>query len=97
MPKYNISANLVRTIEQLYNKVTSAVQINGRIGELLRTKVGVRQRYLLSATPINSFLERIVSDAPEEHDGKVSIGGKNITNLQFGDDILDVLTEEEQD
>ena len=31
----------------------------------------------------------------EEHDGKVSIGGRNITNLRFADDI-DALAEEEQ-
>ena len=37
-----------------------------------------------------------MSDALEEHDGKVSIGGRNITNLQFADDI-DVLAEEEQE
>ena len=30
----------------------------------------------------------------EEHDGKVSIGGRNITNLRFADDI-DALAEEE--
>ena len=41
MRKYNISANLVRTIEQLYDKATSAVQINGSIGEWFRTTVGV--------------------------------------------------------
>ena len=35
--KYNISANLVRTIEQLYDKATSAVQMNGSIGEWVRT------------------------------------------------------------
>ena len=58
MRKYNISANLVRTIEQLY--------------------------------------ERIMSDALEEHDGKVSIGGRNITNLRCADDI-DALAEEEQE
>ena len=33
MRKYNISANLVRTNEQLYEKATSAVQMNGSIGE----------------------------------------------------------------
>ena len=32
----------------------------------------------------------------EEHEGKVSIGGINITNLRFADDI-DVLAEEEQE
>ena len=37
-----------------------------------------------------------MSDAVEEHDGKVSIGGKNITNLRFADDI-DALAEEEQE
>ena len=35
-------------------------------------------------------------DALEEHDGKVSIGGRNITNLRFADDI-DALVEEEQE
>ena len=32
-----------------------------------------------------------MSDALEEHDGKVSIGGRKITNLWFVDDI-DALT-----
>ena len=36
-----------------------------------------------------------MSDALEEHDGKVSIGGRNITNLRFADDI-DALAEEEE-
>ena len=96
MRKYNISASLVRTIEQLYDKATSAVQMNGSIGEWFRTTVGVRQGCLLSPTLFNIFLERIMSDALEEHDGKVSIGGRNITNLRFADDI-DALAEEEQE
>ena len=37
-----------------------------------------------------------MSDALEEHDGNVSIGGRNITNLRFADDI-DALAEEEQE
>ena len=36
-----------------------------------------------------------MSDALEEHDGKISIGGRNITNLRFADDIH-ALAEEEQ-
>ena len=35
-------------------------------------------------------------DALEEHDGKVSIGGRNITNMRFADDI-DALVENEQE
>ena len=96
MRKYNISANLGRTIEQLYDKATSSVQMNGSIGDWFRTTVGVRLGCLLSPTLFNIFLERIMSDALEEHDGKVSIGGRNITNLRFADDI-DALAEEEQE
>ena len=36
-----------------------------------------------------------MSDVLEEHEGKVSIGGTNITNLRFADD-TDTLAEEEQ-
>ena len=88
-------ANLVRTIEKLYDKTTSAVQMNGGMGEWFRTTVGIRQRCLLSAT-LFIFLERIMSDALEEHGGKVSMGDRNITNLLFVDDI-DALAEEEQE
>ena len=52
--------------------------------------------YLLSLIPVNIFLERIMSDALEEHDGKISIGGRNITNLRFADDI-DAVAEKEQE
>ena len=96
MRKYNISANLVQTIEQLYDKATSEVQMNGSIGEWFRTTVGVRQGCLLSPTLFNIFLEQIMSDALEEHDGKVSIGSKNITNLQFANGI-DAPAEEKQE
>ena len=50
----------------------------------------------LSPTLFNIFLERIMSDALEEHDGKVSISGSNFTNLRFADDI-EALAEEEQE
>ena len=72
------------------------VQMNGSIGEWFRTTVGVRQGCLLSPTLFNIFVERIMSDAQEEHVGKVSIGGRNITNLWFANDI-GALAEEEQE
>ena len=70
--------------------------MNDSIGEWYRTTVGVRQGRLLSPTLFNIFLERIVSDALEEHEGKVNIGGRNITNLRFAND-TDALAEEEQE
>ena len=56
-----------------------------------------RQGCLLAPTLLNIFLEWIMSDALKEHDRKVSIGGrnmKNINNLRFADDI-DALAEKE--
>ena len=35
-----------------------------------------------------------MSDALEKHDRKASIGGRNITNLRFADDIDDLAEEE---
>ena len=37
-----------------------------------------------------------MSDALEEHDGKVSLGGRTIISLRFSDEI-DALSEEEQE
>ena len=68
-------------------------------GMVHRTTIRVRQRcrsviHLLQY--FNIFDERIMCDALEEHDGKVSLGGRNSTNLRFADDI-GVLAEEGQE
>ena len=96
MKKYNISANLVKVIKNLYGKATSAVLFNSGIGDWFRTTAGVRQGCLLSPTLFNIFLERIMTDALEDHEGPVSIGGRTITNLCFADDIDDLAGEEEE-
>ena len=96
MKKYNISTNLTQFIQNLYNKATSAVLFNGSIGDWFRTTVGVRQGCLLSPTLYNIFLERIMTDALEDHEGTVSIGGRTITNLRFADDIDGLAGEEEE-
>ena len=44
----------------------------------------------------NIFLERIMTDALEDHDGTVSIGGRTITNLRFADDIDGLARGEEE-
>ena len=93
--KYNISTNLIQVIKNLYNKATSAVLFNSSIGDWFRTTAGVRQGCLLSPTLFNIFLERIMTDALEDHEGSVSFGGKTITNLRFADDIDGLPGEEE--
>ena len=96
MKKYNISTNLIQVIKNLYNKATSAVLFNSSIGDWFRTTVGARQGCLLSPTLFNIFLERIMTDALEDHEGTVSIGGRTITNLCFADEIDGLEGEEEE-
>ena len=96
MKKYNISTNLIQVIKNLYDKATSAAFFNGSIGDWFRTTLGVRQGCLLSSTLFNIFLERIMTDALEDHEGTVSIGGRTITNLHFNDDIDGLAGEKEE-
>ena len=96
MKKYNISTNLIKVVKNLYNKATSAALFNNSIGDWFRTTVGVRQGCLLSPTLFNTFLERIITDTLENHEGTVSIRGRAITNLRFADDIDGSAGEEEE-
>ena len=65
------------------------------MGDWFRTTVGVRQGCLLSPTVFDIFLERIMTNALEDHEGTVSIGGRAITSLRFSDDIDGSAGEEE--
>ena len=96
MKKYNISTNLIQVIKNLSNKATSAILFNSSIGDWFRTTAGVRQGCLLSPTLFNIFLERVMTDVIEDHEGTVSIGGRIITNLRFADDIDGLAREEEE-
>ena len=72
MKKYCISTNLIQVIKNLYNKATTAVLFNSSIRDWFRTTAGVRQGCLLSPTLLNMFLETIMTEALEDHDGTVT-------------------------
>ena len=52
--------------------------------------------WLLSPTLFNIFQERVTTNALEDHEGTVTIGGRTITNLRFADNIDDLAGEEEE-
>ena len=85
MKKYKISDNLIRVIKNLYDKANNVVLFNGSTVDWFQTTIAVRQRCLLLPTLFNIFLERIMTDALEDHKGIVSTGGRTITNLCFVD------------
>ena len=75
---------------------TSAVLFNGSIGDWFRATVGVRQGCLPSPTLFDKCLERITTDALEDQESNVSIGGRAITNFLYADDIDGLAREEEE-
>ena len=79
-----------------HDKAASAVYLNNSIEDWFRTTVGVRQGCVLSPTIFNIFLERIMTDALNNHEGAVSFGGRKITNLRFADDIDGLAGREEE-
>ena len=52
------------------------------------------QGCLLSPTLFNIFIERVICEAFDDHEGSVSIGGRLVTNFRFPDGIV-VIAEEE--
>ncbi len=86
MKKLNISGKLIETIQRLYENAMSAVLVQGATGEWFHTSFGVRQGCLLSPT-LKIFLEDIMTHALKNYNGTISIGGQQITNLRFADDI----------
>ena len=96
MKQYNISVNPIRVIKHIYGKATSAAPFNGSTGGWFPTTTGIRQGCLVSPTLFKTFLERIMTDALEDHEGTVSTGGRTITNLRFADDIDGLAGEEEE-
>ena len=87
MRAHGIEGRIVDLIETLYATTEAAIVVRSTITDWFTTSVGVRQGCLLSPCLFNVFLGYIMSDALEEFDGSVCIGGMCVTNLRFADDI----------
>ena len=97
MRKYNTNANLVRTTEQL-DKATSAVQMNGSIGEWFRTCDNSQSKARMSSVtyPLRYFPRTDHAWCSERTCLKGQHRRQNIINLHFADEI-DALAEKEEE
>ena len=84
---YNIPRKLTALIKDLYSQAVSAVRIGNDVSDWFRQTVGVRQGCVLSPDLFNLFLEHVLSEALELHQGGALINGRRISNLRFADDI----------
>ena len=96
MRNYNFDEGIIQTIEALYQNSSSAVLLDGSVGQVFNTTVGVRQGCILSPTLFNIFLEQIMQETLHNHSSSVSIGGYPLCNLRFADDI-DLMAGSEQE
>ena len=96
MKKYNIRTSLIQVIKNLNNKATSALIFNSSIGDWFRTTVGVLQGGLLSPTLFNIFLERIMTNALEGHEGLSALEAEQSPIFRFADNIDGLAGEEEE-
>ena len=77
-------------------KSSGTLLIQGTVIDWFHTSVGVCRGCLLSPTLFKVFLESTMTDAPGEHHGTVSTGGRFITNFLYAYDI-DWLEGEDQE
>ena len=89
--KYDISTNLIYVI-----KGHQSTPLLWQHRRLVPKNSWSSTGCLLSSTFFHIFLERIKTDALEDHEDTVSIGGRAITNFRFADDIDGLAGEEEQ-
>jgi len=83
---YKIPTDLQQITNELYKNAQSMVLVNGEDTEYFRTTKGCRQGCILSPTLFLFYLEKIVNEALETHNGVIKIGERILNNLKFADD-----------
>ena len=66
-------------------KIIAEEQAGFRVGRTTRSSTYAF--YVRNISSTSKFQKRIMTDALEDHEGTVSIGGRTIINLCFADDI----------
>ena len=90
----NIDGKDLQLIKNMYWQQTAAIKINNNISGYQRIEKGVRQGCVLSPELFSLYSEiilRTIEDKPG-----IRIGGANINNLWYADDIVLIAGREEE-
>ena len=83
---YGVPENVLELLNTMYSDTRSMIRIEGKIGEPFPTKRGVLQGALTSPLLFNLYINDLIRDLNKQGIGP-KIGGKQINNLFFADDI----------
>ena len=93
---FGVENKLVTLLEKIYGQSQSAVRVGTDLGEWFQTNVGTRQGDPLSPLLFIAYLDRVMDSVTwenQEQEHGVNIGGIQVNNLRFADDI-DLLQED---
>lgn len=96
LKKMGIPHHLVSLIGNLYENNQATVRLDNKSSDTFKIQRGVRQGCILSPRLFNAYGEYVIRRALENFDGGVSINGKKIQNLRYGDDITLIARDEEE-
>ncbi len=86
MSEMGFPAHIIQLIQSLYEDQEATVRTENGDTEWFTIGQGVRQGCILSPYLFNIYAEYIMRKAFDDFSGKVSVGGRAITNLRYADD-----------
>ena len=86
LKSYGVQSKMIILLKKIYEKSQSAVRIGSDYGEWFQTDVGTRQGDPLSPLLFIAYLERVMDQVRQNTCG-INVGGLQISNLRFADDI----------
>jgi len=80
--------HLIDLLVKLYRKQLAKIKVAGTLLEWFSVKKGVRQGCVLSLYLFNILVEIVMKETLDGFQGGLQIGGRMVTNLWYGDDII---------
>ena len=80
--------HLIHLLAELYQQQKAKVKVTGAVSEIFHINKGVRQRCVMSPYLFNIMAKMAMRETLDDFMGGIQIGGQEITNLRYADDIV---------